>query len=176
MIYDTLETNLAGTLIFASDEKGLRHLNFINGKYPVVIEKGWRRDPDHFRPLKSQLVAYLEGECETFDIVSLTDGTPFQMKVWEALREIPYGRVVSYQWVADRIGRPTAVRAVGAANGRNPVSIIIPCHRVIGKNGRLTGYGGGLDVKERLIRLENPKRFPESRRNLPFSGTGNPAR
>ena len=92
------------------------------------------------------------------------------MMVWSALRDIPYGRVVSYQWVADRIGRPRAVRAVGAANGRNPISIIIPCHRVIGKNGGLTGYGGGLDVKQRLIRLENPEAAHNGRTALPVSG------
>ena len=91
------------------------------------------------------------------------------MKVWAALRDIPYGRVVSYQWIARRIGSPEAVRAVGAANGRNPISIIIPCHRVIGKNGNLTGYGGGLDVKRRLLRLENPATPLADQAALPFS-------
>lgn len=156
MIYDTMDTDIAGTLILAGDEKGLRHLNFTGGKHPVVVTSTWKRDPAHFAALKIQLAAYFAAECKTFDVRFFPVGTPFQLQVWSTLRDIPYGRVVSYQWVANRIGKPTAVRAVGAANGRNPISIIIPCHRVIGKNGSLTGYGGGLDVKRRLIRLENP--------------------
>lgn len=158
MIYDTLVTDVAGTLILAADEKGLRHLNFTNGKHPVAVGRNWRRDAGHFSRLKRQLEEYFAGSRRAFDVDLAVEGTPFQMQVWAALREIPYGRVVSYQWVADRIGRPAAVRAVGAANGRNPISIIIPCHRVIGSNGRLTGYGGGLDVKQRLLRLEDPQR------------------
>ena len=159
MIYDSIQTDLAGTLILAGDENGLRHLNFINGKNPVPIQGDWRRDTAHFKTVKIQLAAYFAGEQKTFDIDLFPEGTPFQMKVWSALSEIPYGKVVSYLWIAQRIGKPDAVRAVGAANGRNPISIIIPCHRVIGKNGALTGYGGGLDVKQRLIRLENPEAF-----------------
>jgi methylated-DNA-[protein]-cysteine S-methyltransferase len=156
MIYDFLQTDLAGTLILAGDENSLRHLNFINGKHPVAVQADWRRDTSHFASLKAQLADYFEGNRKTFDVDLLPEGTPFQMQVWSALLEIPYGKVVSYEWIARRIGRPGAVRAVGAANGRNPISIIIPCHRVIGKNGTLTGYGGGLDLKQRLIRLENP--------------------
>jgi len=125
----------------------------------VPIQGNWRQDTAHFKTVKTQLAAYFAGEHKTFDVDLFPQGTPFQMKVWSALSEIPYGKVVSYQWIARRIGRPNAVRAVGAANGRNPISIIIPCHRVIGKNGSLTGYGGGLDVKRRLIRLENPEAF-----------------
>ena len=158
MIYDMLETDVAGTLILAGDEKGLRHLNFVNGKHPLVIDRTWRRDARHFSEVGAQLEAYFAGALRTFDVDLAVEGTPFQMLVWETLRAIPYGRVVSYQWVADHIGHPAAVRAVGAANGRNPISIIIPCHRVIGSNGRLTGYGGGLDVKRRLLDLENPQR------------------
>jgi methylated-DNA-[protein]-cysteine S-methyltransferase len=154
MVYDLFDTNLAGALMLAGDEQGLRHLNFVNGKHPVAVDRAWRRDPAAFATVKSQLSAYFAGECRLFDVDLSLRGTPFQLKVWRALSEIPYGEVVSYQWVADRIGSPAAVRAVGAANGRNPIAIIIPCHRVIGKNGSLTGYGGGLDVKRRLIQLE----------------------
>lgn len=156
MFYDTIDTDEAGTLIVAGDNNGLRHLNFLKGKHPLVIENTWRRDPSRFTTLKNQLVEYFAGRRKTFDVSLSPQGTAFQMKVWAALTKIPYGTVVSYQWVARRIGNPGAVRAVGAANGRNPISIIIPCHRVIGKNGSLTGYGGGLDVKQRLIHLENP--------------------
>ena len=159
MIYDYVQTDLAGTLILAGDENRLRHLNFISGKHPMPIQRNWQRDTAHFKTVKTQLAAYFAGERKTFDVDLFPQGTPFQMKVWSALSEIPYGKVVSYQWLARRIGRPDSVRAVGAANGRNPISIIIPCHRVIGKNGTLTGYGGGLDVKRRLIRLENPEAF-----------------
>jgi len=156
MIYDHVKTDLAGNLVLAGDENGLRHLNFVGGKHPVVIQEDWRQDTAHFATVKTQLAAYFAGERKTFDVDLFPQGTPFQMQVWSALLEIPYGEVVSYGWIARRIGRPDAVRAVGAANGRNPISIIIPCHRVIGKNGTLTGYGGGLDLKRRLIQLENP--------------------
>ena len=159
MVYDYVQTDLAGTLILAGDENGLRHLNFISGEHPVAIQGDWRRDKAHFTTLKTQLAEYFTGERMTFDVDLLAEGTAFQMKVWSTLLEIPYGKVVSYQWLARRIGKPDAARAVGAANGRNPISIIIPCHRVIGKNGTLTGYGGGLDVKQRLIMLENPDVF-----------------
>jgi len=155
MIYDTMDTEIAGALILAGDEKGLRHLNFMAGRHPLAIEKSWRRDPACFSTLKHQLDAYLAGEIQSFDIALAPEGTPFQMQVWSALKEIPYGSVVSYRWIANRIGNPGAVRAVGAANGRNPISIIIPCHRVIGSDGSLTGYGGGLEVKRRLLSLEN---------------------
>jgi methylated-DNA-[protein]-cysteine S-methyltransferase len=157
MIYDYVQTDLVGMLILAGDGKGLRHLNFINGKYPLTVQRDWQRDTTHFTTVKSQLAAYFAGEQKTFEVDLAPEGTPFQMQVWSALLEIPYGKVVSYQWIARRIGRPAAVRAVGAANGRNPIAIIIPCHRVIGKDGTLTGYGGGIGVKQRLLRLENPK-------------------
>lgn len=154
MIYDMMHTDLAGTLVLAGGVTGLRHLNFVKGKHPLTIQTGWRRDRAHFNGLKRQLAAYFAGELMQFDIALKPEGTPFQMQVWSALQEIPYGTTVSYQDVADHIGCPTAVRAVGAANGRNPISVIIPCHRVIGKDGQLTGYGGGITVKRRLIRLE----------------------
>lgn len=170
MVYDYLESDMAGTLVLAGDEKGLRHLNFIHGKHPVVIQEDWQRDTTHFKPVKNQLTAYFAGEHQTFEVDLFPEGTPFQMKVWSALLEIPYGTAVSYQWISRRINNPGAVRAVGAANGRNPISIIIPCHRVIGKNGALTGYGGGLDVKRRLLRLENRKTSSTNQAPPPFSG------
>lgn len=104
--------------------------------------------------LSEQLTAYLEGSLREFSIPLDMRGTPFQRAVWEALLTIPYGETRSYAQIAQQIGRPKAVRAVGAANGANPVSIIVPCHRVVGSNGTLTGYGGGLDMKERLLQLE----------------------
>jgi len=111
-------------------------------------------DPGWFGDVVDQLTAYFEGRLRTFDIPLAPAGTPFQLRVWEALREIPYGATTSYGAIADRIGRPTAARAVGMANGRNPISIIVPCHRVIGANGALVGYGGGLPRKQHLLALE----------------------
>ena len=101
-----------------------------------------------------QVEAYLQGRLQVFDLPLDLSGTPFQQSVWQALLTVPFGRTASYQQIADTIGNPKAVRAVGAANGRNPVSIIVPCHRIIGKNGGLTGYGGGIWRKEWLLRHE----------------------
>ena len=101
-----------------------------------------------------QLRAYFAGDLEGFDLQLAPDGTPFQQKVWKALCKIPYGETISYGELAKRIGNPNASRAVGLANGSNPIPIIIPCHRVIGSNGKLTGYGGGLPIKEKLLALE----------------------
>ena len=157
MIYDIYETSVAGALVLAGDGEHLQHLNFVNGRHPLQIRDDWQRDPSPFIGVKAQLADYFAGRRRTFDVALDPAGTPFQVRVWAALQEIPYGRVVSYQWVAERIGTPNAMRAVGAANGRNPISIIIPCHRVIGKHGGLTGYGGGLDLKQRLLKLENPQ-------------------
>ncbi|GAB3233893.1 methylated-DNA--[protein]-cysteine S-methyltransferase [Glycomyces halotolerans] len=105
-----------------------------------------------------QLEAYFAGDLRQFDLPLDPDGTPFQRRVWAALREIPYGVTVSYAHIAARIGNPAAVRAVGLANGANPVAIVVPCHRVIGANGKLTGYAGGLWRKERLLALERGER------------------
>lgn len=107
---------------------------------------------------KKQLDEYFSGHRKKFDLALRPDGTDFQVDVWEALQEIPYGETKSYGEVADKIGNPKAPRAVGLANNRNPISIIIPCHRVIGKNGRLVGYGGGLHIKEFLLELEDKNR------------------
>jgi methylated-DNA-[protein]-cysteine S-methyltransferase len=101
-----------------------------------------------------QLKAYFAGELTSFDLPLSMDGTGFQQTVWASLQEIPYGQTISYGELARRIGQPTASRAVGLANGRNPVSIVVPCHRVVGSNGSLTGYGGGLDRKRYLLSLE----------------------
>lgn len=106
---------------------------------------------------EAQLMEYFKGERKEFDIQLMPSGTPFQMKVWNALQTIPYGETKSYGKIAAQIGKPRACRAVGMANNRNPISIIIPCHRVIGADGSLTGYGGGLDIKRTLLTLEGVK-------------------
>lgn len=104
--------------------------------------------------VKQQLKAYFNGQLTCFDLPLNSQGTEFQKKVWQALMTIPYGQVVSYQTIAEKIGAPKAVRAVGAANGKNPISIIVPCHRVIAKDGKLTGYSGGLNRKKWLLGIE----------------------
>ena len=121
---------------------------------PFEIPPDSRHDPSAFAEAEAQLRSYFAGERTTFDLPLAPRGTPFQLRVWEALREIPYGETATYGEVAAAVGKPEAVRAVGAANGSNPIAVIVPCHRVIGANGTLTGYGGGLERKRILLDLE----------------------
>ncbi|MCU1454680.1 MAG: O-6-methylguanine methyltransferase [Acidimicrobiales bacterium] len=118
------------------------------------IDPSWRRDDAALAPVAAQLREYFAGERQDFDVELAPRGTPFQLRVWSALRAIPYGTTVSYGELARRIGTDKASRAVGLANGRNPISVIVPCHRVIGADGSLTGYGGGLERKRALLELE----------------------
>ena len=130
---------------------------YMNGRAPASADAARAADGADAAVLDEavrQLEEYFGGERHDFDLPLALEGTPFQRRVWDALLGIPYGQTVSYGQLADRIGQPTASRAVGLANGRNPVSIIVPCHRVVGANGSLTGYGGGLDHKQRLLELE----------------------
>lgn len=112
------------------------------------------RDPDALADAAAQLAEYFAGERRAFELPLAPSGTPFQLRVWEELRAIPYGETRSYSELAAAVGRPSAVRAVGAANGRNPIAVIVPCHRVIGADGSLTGFGGGLERKRALLELE----------------------
>ncbi|HEY7818820.1 MAG TPA: methylated-DNA--[protein]-cysteine S-methyltransferase [Vicinamibacteria bacterium] len=125
-----------------------------DGRFPIPSD--WEKDPSYPLLLRAgeELRSYFEGRRRTFSLPLAPVGTPFQKRVWTVLREIPYGETVSYTELARRAGRPHAVRAAGAANGRNPISILIPCHRVVGKGGSLTGYGGGLGRKRALLELE----------------------
>ncbi|MDH3593853.1 MAG: methylated-DNA--[protein]-cysteine S-methyltransferase [Rhodospirillales bacterium] len=151
MHYSCLDSPV-GRLLLAGDEAGLRLICFPSEKR--TTEPGWRRDDAPFTEAVRQLEAYFAGELSEFDLTLAPKGTTFQLSVWQALRRIPYGETVSYGEVARAIGRPTASRAVGAANGSNPLPIVIPCHRVIGSTGKLTGFGGGLDTKAALLALE----------------------
>lgn len=119
-----------------------------------VVHDDWRRADHAFRDVVDALRAYFAGELTVFDVALGPTGTPFQMRVWQALREIPYGETTSYGELARRVGNPNGSRAVGLANGRNAISIIVPCHRVIGADGRLIGYGGGMPRKRFLLELE----------------------
>ena len=143
-----------GPLLLVADEAGLRSIEFVTGNRPVRIKPEWREDMEQLREPIRQLGAYFGGELEAFDLPLEPQGTPFQLAVWRRLCEIPYGETISYGELARRLGNPKASRAVGLANGTNPIPIVIPCHRVIGSNGKLTGYGGGLDIKEKLLALE----------------------
>jgi methylated-DNA-[protein]-cysteine S-methyltransferase len=139
-----------GVLRLAADDEALERLDFVHDERNSVYEPPTRILKETIR----QLRAYFSGKLEQFDLPLAPQGTPFQLEVWRRLCEIPYGETISYGELARRIGNPNASRAVGLANGSNPISIIIPCHRVIGSNGKLTGYGGGLPIKERLLALE----------------------
>lgn len=143
-----------GRLLLAGDGGRLRRVSFENGLHPAEVGERWQRTEEPFREAIAQLDAYFEGRLRRFDLALAPEGTPFQREVWSALTDIPYGETVSYSELARRLGRPAASRAVGAANGRNPIPIIVPCHRVIGANGSLTGFGGGLGIKRRLLELE----------------------
>ena len=143
-----------GPLILAADEEGLRRIDFVNGRHPAQPDPSWHEDEKALKETMAQLRAYFAGKLEDFDLPLAPEGTEFQRKVWKRLCDIPFGETISYGELAKRIGNPNASRAVGLANGSNPIPIIIPCHRVIGSNGKLTGYGGGLPIKEKLLALE----------------------
>lgn len=153
-IYYTEMDSPLGRLLLTGDGAALTMLAMHEQKYGGEILPEWRRDAAPFAAAVEQLQAYLAGEQQVFDLPLAPVGTAFQRRVWDALLEIPYGQTVSYGDIARRIGSPKACRAVGLANGQNPISIIIPCHRVIGANGKLTGYGGGLPRKEWLLNHE----------------------
>jgi methylated-DNA-[protein]-cysteine S-methyltransferase len=129
-------------------------------RHPPVLASLGEPDADAFAECAGQLGDYFAGLRAEFDLPIALAGTAFQLRVWAALREIPFGETVTYGELAARIGRPTAARAVGLANGRNPISIIVPCHRVVGASGDLTGYGGGLDRKRYLLAFERDHRRP----------------
>jgi methylated-DNA-[protein]-cysteine S-methyltransferase len=150
MTYYTTVTSPIGELLLASDGRVLTGLHMA----PFEPRSGWRRDESPFKDVAAQLAAYFSGARKAFDVVHEAEGTHFQRRVWRALLDIPYGETISYGELARRIGNPRAVRAVGRANGANPIAVIVPCHRVIGANGTLTGYGGGLDRKAKLLALE----------------------
>ena len=134
-----------------------------HGPEPEI--RSGQRDDVVFRAVREQFESYFAGRLTVFDLPLAPQGTEFQQRVWRALRDIPYGETISYAELARRIGRPLAVRAVGAANGRNPISIIVPCHRVIGSDGSLTGFGGGIERKRWLLAHE-ASHVPNASREL----------
>jgi len=153
IFYTTLDSPV-GVLFLTSNGEAITELFMEKHKGEPKPIGDWKRDDGLFREAVGQLRAYFAGELTKFDLPLATGGAPFQQRVWAELRKIPYGSTISYGELARRIGNPKASRAVGAANGDNPVSIIIPCHRVIGSNGKLTGYGGGIERKKFLLEFE----------------------
>ncbi|MFH0944406.1 MAG: methylated-DNA--[protein]-cysteine S-methyltransferase [Planctomycetota bacterium] len=153
--YSHLDTPV-GRLLLVADRTALKELRF-PGKHST-IDPDWIRGSPLLQRAEAQLLAYFNGKRQTFDLPLAPEGTEFQRQVWEALRQIPYGSTVAYSEIAQAINRPRAVRAVGAANGKNPLPIVIPCHRVIGKSGSLTGFGGGLKTKQQLLDLEQSQK------------------
>lgn len=157
-MFQTTVDSPIGTLLLCGDGEALHGLWMQDGHRPRVPDPGWRRHDAAFAAVRAQLAEYFAGERTAFHLPLVMDGTPFQQRVWAALREIPYGETRSYGELARRVGRPEAARAVGLANGRNPISVIVPCHRVIGADGSLTGFGGGIERKRTLLALESPVR------------------
>lgn len=153
MYYCYLTTPI-GDLLLAGEDDALNLVGFPEGAMRYDPEPDWIYNEKPFADARQQLTEYFAGERKEFDLQLSLTGTEFQLLVLEELKRIPYGATTSYGDIAQRIGRPKAVRAVGAANGRNPIPIIVPCHRVIGSSGDLTGFGGGLGAKEALLRLE----------------------
>jgi len=145
-----------GDLLLSSDGNALTGLSMVEhrGGPAPRPDQGWRRDDSAFRAVREQLSAYFAGSLRDFQLRLGMEGTPFQRLVWEELQRIPFGATCSYAELARRIGRPGASRAVGSANGRNPIAIVVPCHRVIAADGTLGGYGGGLDRKSWLLQHE----------------------
>lgn len=155
LVYKTSATPVGKLTLVACDE-GLRAILWEHDDPRRVPLGDMTQDDSHplLREADRQLQAYFSGALKQFSLKLAAEGTPFQKSVWEALTRIPYGETRSYAEIARQVGRPLAVRAVGAANGRNPISIVVPCHRVIGSNGRLTGFAGGLDAKAWLLAKE----------------------
>lgn len=150
MLHDHIESPI-GRILLAGDGDALHFIGLPESRHPFAIPSHWQRDARRFDEARRQFDAWFAGTLRQFDLPLAPRGTPFQLRVWAALTSIPYGETISYAELARRIGQPTASRAVGLANGANPLSIIVPCHRVIGANGSLTGYGGGLEAKRFLL-------------------------
>jgi methylated-DNA-[protein]-cysteine S-methyltransferase len=154
MIYYSYITSPLGPLLIAGDAAGLKVINFQRHTTQYPPAPDWHEDRQPLRQAIDQLEAYFAGTLRRFTLTLAPRGTPFQHAVWRALQDIPYGETTSYGALARQLGKPQASRAVGAANGHNPLAIVIPCHRVVSSTGKLTGYAGGLDIKQALLAFE----------------------
>ncbi len=153
MLYTTFDSPI-GELMAVGDGRAFHGLHMQEGRTAIKVGGGWKAVDEPFAELRSQLAEYFAGRRRSFDLSLQMRGNPFDQRVWRALQEVPYGETVSYGEIARRIGEPFASRAVGVANARNPIAVVVPCHRVIGADGSLTGYGGGLERKRLLLDLE----------------------
>jgi methylated-DNA-[protein]-cysteine S-methyltransferase len=159
-LYTTIDSPL-GELLLLGDGRALHGLHMQAGRKPIEIAPSWRRSPDAFAEVIVQLDEYFAARRTSFEVALVMDGTPFQRRVWHGLRQIDYGETLSYGELARLIGHPSGARAVGLANGANPIAVIVPCHRVIGANGTLTGFGGGIERKRLLLELEARATSPQ---------------
>jgi methylated-DNA-[protein]-cysteine S-methyltransferase len=154
-IYDYYESP-CGRMLLAADGKAITSVSFVGQKYAPRIGGDWKRDARHapIRQAKRELAEYFGGRRRRFSVKLAPQGTPFQRAVWKAIAQVAFGRTIAYAELARRAGRPGSARAAGAATGRNPIGVIVPCHRIVGANGSLTGYAGGLAKKRALLALE----------------------
>ena len=155
----TIMPSKIGDILIARNGLGITDISFQEGSSALIPPPEWQRDDSAFADIISQLNAYFDGELQEFDLPLAPQGTDFQLDVWQQLQTIPYGFTTTYGDIAYELGNPKATRAVGAANGRNPIPIVIPCHRVIGSDGRLIGFRGGIEFKEALLGLERHGRL-----------------
>jgi methylated-DNA-[protein]-cysteine S-methyltransferase len=154
LLHTTIDSPIGELLLLGEEDSTLRGLYMQEGRTRAAVRSSWRAAEEPFGAARDQLGEYFAGERTAFDLPLEMHGTDFERSVWAELERIPYGQTTSYGEIARRIGRPDRARAVGAANGRNPISVVVPCHRVIGADGSLTGYGGGLERKRFLLELE----------------------
>ncbi|MFC3813831.1 methylated-DNA--[protein]-cysteine S-methyltransferase [Lysobacter sp. GCM10012299] len=155
MIVHTTIDSPVGPLLLAASDGGMHLIEFHTPRHPMRRDAGWHEgDNALLRMARRQLEEYFAGERRQFELPLAPQGTAFQCEVWHTLAAIPYGETISYAQLAQQVGKPSAVRAVGAANGRNPLPLVLPCHRVIGSDGSLTGFGGGLPTKQFLLQME----------------------
>jgi methylated-DNA-[protein]-cysteine S-methyltransferase len=155
VIVHTTIASPVGPLLLATSDDGMHLIEFHTPRHPMRRDANWHEgDNALLRMARRQLDEYFAGKRRQFELPLAPQGTPFQCEVWHTLAAIPYGETISYAQLAQRVGKPSAVRAVGAANGRNPLPLVLPCHRVIGSDGSLTGFGGGLPTKHFLLRME----------------------
>jgi len=154
--YEPMSSPLGDITLFANDES-LTAIHFNGQRYETAIGRSMRRNPQHpaLRAAKAQLTEYFAGKRKTFDLPLASIGTSFQRAIWQAIAGVPYGETIAYRVLAQHAGVPDAIRAAGAATGRNPWAIVVPCHRIVGSDGTLTGYAGGLDRKRALLGLES---------------------
>ena len=153
-MYYTYYQSPFGDIALTANDVGLTALSFVQGASPLVMDPSFIQSNEKFNEVCQQLNEYFNGDRVLFDLPLAQQGTPFQQKVWQALCEIKQGETKSYAWLAKKINNEKAVRAVGTANGANKIALIVPCHRVIGTNGKLTGYAGGLALKAKLLMHE----------------------